>query len=162
MPDHTIPAMATAGEQPAPSSVSSPDGAHTTQFVVQLVEAWNSHDLERVVPFYAPDYVGEDVAQSAQQEGREGIRQTLTRYWSAFPDLHFTLDELIVQDDRVALVWTSRGTHQGRLMNIPPTGRLLTMRGVSVLRLAGDRVHHALYIWDVAGLLRGIGLLPEL
>jgi predicted ester cyclase len=59
-------------------------------------------------------------------------------------------------------VWTARGTHRGSVMNIPPTGRAINVRGVSVLTIENAQVKNAIYIWDVAGLLRNIGLLPEL
>jgi hypothetical protein len=48
------------------------------------------------------------------------------------------------------------------LMNIPPTGKKIAARGVTVLTVEDGLVKRALYFWDVAGLLRDIGLLPEL
>lgn len=130
--------------------------------VAGLMEAWNSHDAERVTRFYTSDYKGEDVAQATPQRGPEGMREMMARYWNAFPDLHFTTQEVVVQGNRVALVWTARGTHRGRLMNIPPTGRRIQVQGASLLTVESGRIKRAFYIWDVAGLLREIGLLPEL
>ncbi|HBY98724.1 MAG: ester cyclase [Ardenticatenaceae bacterium] len=133
-----------------------------TRFMTDLLEAWNTHDVERVVTFYAPEYEGVDVAQASPQYGPQGIRQMVTWYWRAFPDLHFSGDEIIVDGNRVVLIWTAHGTHQGVLMKIPPTGRPVNVRGVSRLTMKGGKIANALYIWDVAGLLRAIGLLPEL
>jgi len=47
-------------------------------------------------------------------------------------------------------------------MNIPPTGRAVAVRGTSVLTVEDGKIKRAFRIWDVAGLLRSIGLLPEL
>jgi steroid delta-isomerase-like uncharacterized protein len=132
------------------------------QLVTHLVEAWNAHDVERTVAFYASDYEGQDVAQSGPEQGPEGIRQSLARYLHAFPDLHFTPEATLGQGDQVALFWTARGTHRGKIMNIPPTGRSIQVRGVSLFTLEGGKIRRAIIIWDVAGLLRAIGLLPEL
>jgi steroid delta-isomerase-like uncharacterized protein len=132
------------------------------RLVAELTDAWNTNDVERVTAFYAPDYEGIDVGQALPQRGPDGVRQTLSGYMRAFPDLRFTVEETIVQENRVALIWTARGTHKGTLMNIPPTGRTVAVRGVSLLTLQDARVVRALYVWDVAGLLRFIGLLPEL
>lgn len=132
------------------------------KIVSDLMEAWNSHDVERVAAFYAADYEGVDVSQAEPQRGLAGVRQMVTRYWQAFPDLQFSSDQIVIQDDRAVLVWTARGTHRGRLMNIPPTERKIQVHGVSVLTLNETHVTHGLYIWDVAGLLRAIGLLPDL
>jgi predicted ester cyclase len=86
----------------------------------------------------------------------------MTRCLGAFPDLHLTQEAMVVQGDRVALFWTACGTHRGKIMNIPPTGRRVQVRGASLFTLEGGMIKHALIIWDVAGLLRSIGLLPDL
>jgi steroid delta-isomerase-like uncharacterized protein len=132
------------------------------QLATELVQAYNRHDLDRASSFYAADYEGVDVAQPLRHRGLIGVRQTITNYWTAFPDLQFVQDDLIVEPDRVVQVWTARGTHLGALMNIPPSGRRVAVHGVSVLTLDGERIQRALYVWDVAGLLRSIGLLPDL
>ncbi len=71
-------------------------------------------------------------------------------------------EDAVIQGDRVALAWSARGTHRGSMMNIPPTGRTASIRGVSMLTFADGKIKRALNIWDVAGFLRSIGLLPEL
>jgi steroid delta-isomerase-like uncharacterized protein len=134
----------------------------TDQFITQLLEAWNAHDVDRVMTFYALDYEGEDVSEARPQRGSEGIRQSIARYLVAFPDLHFTQEATIIQGNRIALFWKVRGTHRGKIMNIPPTGRPIQVRGASLLTLQDGKIRRGLIIWDVAGLLRAIRLLPEL
>jgi steroid delta-isomerase-like uncharacterized protein len=132
------------------------------QFIDDLLAAWNSHNVERAAEFYALDYEGVDVSQSAPHRGQAGFRQMLATYLTAFPDLQFTNEATIVEGNRAVMIWIADGTHLGRLMNIPPSGHKFQVRGVTVLTLENNKVNHALYIWDVAGLLRNIGLLPEL
>ena len=134
----------------------------TTRLITDLVDAWNAHDLDRIAAFYAPDYEGVDVAYPTPRRGREDIRQTMALYLQAFPDLRFNVESLIVQDNRAALAWIGRGTHQGKLMNIPPTGREITVRGTTFFTIQNCQISHGLHVWDVAGALRAIGLLPEL
>lgn len=132
------------------------------RLVKDLVIAWNSHNLDRLITFYADEYTGDDVALASPRTGPEGVRQTMSHYLTAFPDLHFTLDELITHDNRAALAWTAQGTHQGKVLNIPATGRPITARGATFLIFADCKIVKASHIWDVAGLLRCLGLLPEL
>jgi steroid delta-isomerase-like uncharacterized protein len=132
------------------------------EFLNQLNRAWNSHNIDQVLVFYSPDYEGEDVGLAQPQRGLDGLAKMLSRYWQAFPDLRFTEDERIIQDDRVAQVWTAQGTHLGRIMNIPPTHRRVFVHGTSILQIRDSKVLRARYIWDVAGILRSIGLLPDL
>ncbi len=133
-----------------------------TRLAADLFAAWNAHDPNRVAEFYAPDYEGTDVSQAGPQRGRQGIRQAVESYLRAFPDLQIKVEQTIWQDDQIAVAWTARGTHQGPIMNIPPTGRAAMIQGVSMFTLAGGQIVRALNVWDVAGLLRSIGLLPEL
>jgi steroid delta-isomerase-like uncharacterized protein len=127
-----------------------------------LFDAWNEHDAERILSFYAPHYEGIDVGQATPEHGLEGKRQAALRYFDAYPDLHFTIEKTVVQGDCVVTIWTAKGTHLGYLMGIPPTGRTICVRGTSTLDLAEGKIVSATYIWDVAGMLREIGLLPEL
>lgn len=134
----------------------------TAQLVSDLVQAFNAHDPRRAAALYASDYEGIDVGQADPQQGPEGIRRALTTYFAAFPDAEITAEDTIVDSDRIVQIWTARGTHTGTLMHIPPTGRRVAIQGVSVLTVRDGRIRRGLYMWDVAGLLRSIGLLPEL
>jgi steroid delta-isomerase-like uncharacterized protein len=134
----------------------------TQKMVDELFGAWNAHDLERVSILYAPHYLGMDVSQSKPHEGREGIKETISAYLHAFPDFHIQPEEIIEQGNRLVVVWNATGTHEGKLMNIPATGVHITVRGVTILTTEDNLVTNALYLWDVAAVLREIGLLPEL
>ncbi|MCU0492816.1 MAG: ester cyclase [Chloroflexaceae bacterium] len=127
----------------------------------QLTDAWNQHDVDKIVSFYAPAYVGIDVGQARTQRGPEDIRRSSSHFIQAFPDVYFASD-IVAQGDRTALIWLMRGTHQGPLMRVPPTGRVVEFRGVSILTFEQGQVIHGLYIWDMAAFLRAVGLLPEL
>jgi steroid delta-isomerase-like uncharacterized protein len=131
-------------------------------FANVINQAWNSHNIERVLNFYSPDYVGSDVGLPALSHGHAGLRAMLETYWKAFPDLRFTVTNTVVEVSRVAMVWQAKGTHQGSIMNIPPTGRRVEVRGVSIIEVKDGLVVHGQYIWDLAGMLRHMGLLPEL
>ena len=131
-------------------------------FADTINQAWNSHDMEKVLGFYSPQYVAEDVGQAFLLRGPEGVRLMLENYWRAFPDLEFTMMDAVVQDSRLAIVWMAEGTHEGTIMNIPPTGHRVEVRGVSILDVEDGLIVRGQYIWDLAGMLRHMGLLPEL
>lgn len=134
----------------------------TTTLITRLVEAWNSHDPEQVGAWYTEDCYGLDVAVARPQIGREGVQAMFAAYYHAFPDLEITPDDMILDGDRVALFWTARGTHLGTILNIPSSGHRVTARGVNRLVWQNGKVCETLTIWDVAGMLRGLGLLPDL
>jgi steroid delta-isomerase-like uncharacterized protein len=125
-------------------------------------EAWNSHDIEKVLSFYSSEYIGDDIGQSSLLRGHDGLRAMLETYWQAFPDLQFRVTDRLIQDSRLVVVWVAEGTHQGTIMNIPSTGHRVEVRGVSIIDVEDGLVVRGQYIWDLAGMLRHMGLLPEL
>lgn len=141
-------------------------GASSPHIALDLINAWNEHDVDSVMSFYAPEYVGIDVGQATPEHGLEGKRKAVAHYLHAFPDLYFIPEEPVGMSaagiDTVVLNWIARGTHLGPFMNIPPSGRTIQVRGVSTLKLRDGKIVEATYVWDVAGLLREIGLLPDL
>ena len=131
-------------------------------FIRNLTGAWNSHEIERVLRFYSFDCVASDVGQADVLRGHHQLRAMLERYWRAFPDLQFVVTDKIIQGSRVVIIWIAEGTHQGPIMNIPPTGHKVKVRGVSIIDVKDGLVVQGQYIWDLAGMLRHMGLLPEL
>lgn len=134
----------------------------THKIVQDLIRALNEHDLEAVASFYAPDFSGSDVSQAKPQRGRTALRRNLAECLSAFPDFRLDHIETVDQDSRVAVRWIARGTHRGVVMRIPPTGRTVSFCGTCFLTLKNGQIERAITVWDVAGMLRSIGLLPEL
>ena len=131
-------------------------------FADVINQAWNSHDMEKVIGFYSSEYIAEDVGQAFLLRGPEGVRMMLENYWQAFPDLEFTIMDTVVQNSRLVIVWMAEGTHQGTIMNIPATGHRVAVRGVSIIDVEDGLVVRGQYIWDLAGMLRNMGLLPDL
>jgi steroid delta-isomerase-like uncharacterized protein len=132
------------------------------QLIQELVDGWNSHDVAQVMRCYHDDFVGADVNQKKQLRGPQAIGRAMEYQLSAFPDLQIEAEEPVIQDNRAALVWTITGTHRGRIMNIPPTGRPVEFRGVTMITVKGGKISESFRIWDVASMLRSLGCLPDL
>ncbi len=145
-----------------PATASGRSSRLGEELVEEFVAGWNAHDVDRVAALHAEEFEGVDVGRPGSYRGPKGISQLMSESLEAFPDLCLIRDGVVFEGDRAVLVWTAHGTHRGRLMRIPPTGREICIRGVSVLTIKDDEITHGLYIWDTAGLLRNIGLLPEL
>ena len=136
--------------------------AEHAHFVEQLVEAWNSHDAVQAARCYAPNFEGADIGQTAPLHGRQEMEEYFARFFTAFPDVQLRVDSVVADEDRYAIAWTAHGTHLGKLMNIPPSGKHVSVHGITMLRTQTGQVIHAQTVWDMAGLLRSIGLLPRL
>lgn len=127
-----------------------------------VIEAWNSRNKAQIFSLYSNDFVREDLGTNKQYSAA-AVSQMLDLYWSAFPDLHFDLEDEISGDQgKTVLIWKANGTHKGPFMNIPATNRHIEFYGISILHVKGDKIDKVLYSWDEASMLRQMGLLPNL
>jgi len=125
-------------------------------------EVWNGGNLAVVDEFVAANYVDHDPQPTGALEGVEGIKQSVTMYRTAFPDAHFTIEDQIAEGDLLVTRWRARGTHQGPLMGIPPTGKPAMVTGISITRWASGKVVEGWTNFDALGLLQQLGAVPSM
>jgi steroid delta-isomerase-like uncharacterized protein len=123
-------------------------------------EGWNGPDLSVIREIIHPDAVYHDPAIPEGPRDLTGIRHFVGVYRSAFPDAHLTIEDMVSQGDKVVWRWTARGTHRGWLLGLAPTGRAVTITGVTVDRYEDGQIVEAWGHWDTLGLLRQIGAAP--
>lgn len=124
-------------------------------------EALDRHDLDALDAFVAPDVVHH--AGIFQDEiGREALKADLAALLAAFPDVRFTADVVVAEGDRAAVRWTGRGTHNGPLQGLAPTGLPVVFTGINVYRLACGQIVEGWSEPDALGLLRQLGVVPEI
>jgi predicted ester cyclase len=98
-------------------------------------EVWLKGNVAATDEFMAPNYV-DHPSLPGLPPGPEGMKQALTYYRAASPQLQATLDDILADGERVALRWSARGTHLGEWLDVPPTGHHFTMSGITIYRLA--------------------------
>ena len=101
-------------------------------------EVWAKGNVAAVDEFMAPNYV-EHTVPPGSPPGRDTLKQYIAMYHNAFPDARGVLHDILAQGDRVAYRWSASGTHLGEWAGIPPTGLHMTLRGITIYRIAGGR-----------------------
>lgn len=104
----------------------------------------------------APSYVD----HRGGPQGREGFLLGLKAIRAAFPDWTSTVEDMVVEGDRVAARWTVRGTHRGPFMGMPATNRAITMQEAGILRFENGQLAEIWRVADELSLLRQLGVLP--
>lgn len=117
----------------------------------------NTGNLAQADALFAPNYVYHG-AGGLELRGPEGFKQLINTYRGAFPDMRITIDDLIAEDDKVVVRWTARGTHQGELTGIAPTGKAVALSGIIVSRLSNGKVVEEFETFDEVSLLRQLGV----
>jgi predicted ester cyclase len=91
----------------------------------------------------------------------EGVEKFVRGFLQSFPDLQHTVEDMIAEGDRVAVRFSARGTHQGQWMDFAPTGKPIHYTGVTLARIAGERIVEHQTWWDKAGLMQQLESKPE-
>jgi steroid delta-isomerase-like uncharacterized protein len=88
------------------------------------------------------------------------LHQMITMFRASFPDLHFDIQDMFAEGDRVAARCTMTGTHKGEFMGIPPTNKAFRITAFDILRFEGSKVAEHWGITDQAGMMQQLGLMP--
>jgi len=121
---------------------------------------WNKGELALVDKIYSDNFVYHSPHEPLKVRNREDYKQLVTKYRTAFPDLHFTVEDIVVGGSKIAVRWVFRGTHQGDLDGIPATGKQVTVTGISIIRIEGTKVVEEIVSSDAMGFLQQLGRIP--
>ena len=124
----------------------------------RAVDAWNAGDLDTYLELY--DDAISLHGYSPQPMSKTEVRGFYTMIFAAFPGSTLTIDETIVEGDRVALRFVQQGTHAGVFMGLPASGKDFAMTGQTVLHFRDGRVVERWSSADMLGLLVQLGAMP--
>ena len=128
----------------------------------RLYEEYNKGQaavLAVIDELYATDTIqhsssGQDI------HGIENYKQHVSAFSSALPDLHFTIEDMIAEGDKVALRVTVTGTNKGAFRGIPPTNKKVTSEMIQIDRIVGGKFVEGWSRYDTLGLMQQLGLIP--
>lgn len=121
-------------------------------------EIWNKGDESAIDRFLSEDTVGNDPKFGV---GRENFKVQWRKWLAAFPDIHFSIEELIADDDKVVTRWRLTGTHQGEYLGQPATGNKVDVDGVSIDRIKDGVVISGFDAWDSLKFRQQLGIIAE-
>ena len=107
---------------------------------------------------FAANYVAH--TPGSEGDNPDSVKQLMTGLFTAFPDLHLTVEDFIVEGDKVVARWTSQGTHKGDLMGITPTGRQVKQTGIAIYHIVGGKVVEEWAERDMLGFMQQLGAIP--
>jgi len=136
--------------------------ARTTQqrLLDDWVRHWSSHDLDQLVTLFTDDLVYEDVTMGAVNHGKGELRAFGEGFFAGFPDVTFEMTSRFATGSQGGAEWVMRGTHRGDLPGMPATNKSVDVRGASIFEFAGEKIRRCSDYWDMATLLKQLGLMP--
>lgn len=126
------------------------------RLVEEAQEAGKMHAIDELI---SPDFVDHS-AWPGIPANREGVRQVFGMFHAALANLQVIIHDQIAEADRVVTRKTLRGTHQGVLLGAPPTGNVMRIEVIDILRLKDGQITDHWNLVDQHGLLQQLGLAP--
>jgi len=132
------------------------------KIVRRLIEEPWKGNLSVVDELIDSKYVGYDPSIPEPLRGPDGFKENVANYLAAYSNARITVEDQIAEGDKVATRWTGRGTHDGDLMGVGPTGKQVTVSGLTFSRIANGKVVEEYTNWDTFGMMQKLGVVPEL
>lgn len=124
-------------------------------------EVINKGNLDAVDELCAPNFViHTPPSPPGMAGGAEGVKQMVTMYRGAFPDLQATPEEMVVEGDTVVVRMSMRGTHLGDLMGIPPTGKQFNTKGMDLIHISGGKATEVWHFEEELAFWQQLGIEP--
>jgi steroid delta-isomerase-like uncharacterized protein len=120
-------------------------------------EAWNNRRLDVVDELIPPSHALNDPLVSGSQMGPELYKRRVAEFTTNFPDLCFTIEDIIAEKAKVVVSWIISGTHQSEFMNIPATGNKIFLEGITIHHVANGKILDSHARWNALDLLRQLG-----
>ncbi len=123
-------------------------------------EVFSQGNLALIDELFAPNYRSHSPNQiPGVPENRDGLRTSLETYRRAFPDIHFTIHDIVAEGDRVICRFTGTGTQKGELMGIPASGKKTAVTGTDIERIENGKFVEGWLVFDMLGLLQQLGVV---
>ena len=120
-------------------------------------ECWNQGKTERLDQYVAKDCRYRDPVFPSLAPGVESLKRHITMCRNAFPDLRFSLDDMIAERDEVVVHWTANGTQEGQFLGVAPTRKTATVGGTSIYRIKNQKIVEQAADWNLLTLLEQLG-----
>lgn len=135
----------------------TPSGGEAGEQLVRRLydDHLNTGQLDGLGDVVSPDFVG-----PGDQRGPAAFVAVVSGLRASFPDLRYTVDDVIADGDRVAVRWTWRGTFTSAFRGFPPTGKQVVNSGTAFFQIAGGKLARAWVETDRLGFLLAIGAVP--
>jgi steroid delta-isomerase-like uncharacterized protein len=122
-----------------------------------FAQVWNKGNITIVGEIVSPKYTGHDPVIK-HEPGIKAFGQHACQIRATFPDIKFTIEDLLEADGKVAVRWSAQGTHKATFLGVPPTGKRVNVTGVTVMRVSRGKLLESWANWDALGMMQQLGV----
>ena len=100
-------------------------------------------------------------SSGGERHGLKNFKQDQSEFFNAFPDIQFTINDMVTEGDKIATRFTMVGTHKGEFAGIPPTNKKATVWGIGIDRVDNGKFVESWVRFDTLGYMQQLGLIPK-
>jgi steroid delta-isomerase-like uncharacterized protein len=126
----------------------------------RFVEFINTASEQLARELISPDATFYVPGQPEPMRGPDGYLAVIRMMRGGFPDIQWSLEDIAAEDNKVAVRFIMRGTHQGTFFGVPPTGKPIKVQAMNFYRLSNGQIIEEYGQPDFLGLLQQIGAVP--
>jgi predicted ester cyclase len=143
-----------------PIKIFNPTGAMLSEANKHVLsrhfnEVLNTGALDVIDEIYSDNYVLDAPVQTSgsvqahgETHGGDGLKRRVTLFRGGFPDIHFTVDNLVAEGDQVVVQYTFAGTHLGQFGELEPTGQHMAVKGILIAQVKAGKIESAVSVFD--------------
>ena len=121
-------------------------------------EVWNKGNLDLLDDLLSPNYLNHSSSIPDSPPGPLGLKPIITAMRNAFPDLHYTIQDLIITKDRIVARVKMTGTHTGDFFGTPPTNKKISVNQINIEYIENGRITEHWRITDENTMMNQLGL----
>jgi steroid delta-isomerase-like uncharacterized protein len=123
-------------------------------------EVWNKRNLEVTKELIAPSHAVELFDAADSGVGPEAYARNVVQFVRAFPDLKFTVIDMVEENEKVVALWNISGTHKGEFRGIAATGKRVSVDGITISQLADGKIMDSYVSLDMWSMMRQLDAIP--
>lgn len=123
-------------------------------------EVWNKRRLEVARELIAPSHAVQLLDAADSGVGPEAYARNVAQFVRGFPDLKFMVMDMIAEKDKVVAFWNISGTHKGEFRGIAPSGKKVSIDGITINHLANGKIMDSYVSLDMWGMMQQLGAIP--
>jgi steroid delta-isomerase-like uncharacterized protein len=125
-------------------------------------DAWEQGNVDLLDELLAPEYINHILAAPDLPPGPEGVKEVVSMFHSAMPDLRVVIEDMIAEGEKVATRYALEGTHRGHLFGAAPTGKRLSIKSITLERVSDGKIKEHWRNTDEVDMMRQLGVIPPL
>ncbi len=125
-------------------------------------EVWNQRKFEVINEIISPSHALQAPNVAGSAVGPDAYKRQVLRFLEGYPDLHWTIEDTIAEEDKVVACWTISGTQGGEYLGIPATNKKVSVDGITIHHIANGKIMDSYSNWDALGMMQQLGVVPAL